>query len=106
MGPKASMLALPGYRSCKSRSSGRCCSGCFWTAAGSGRSARLLPEPGLRPAPGLRTALDCQPKRPERRGMSKPLDNTDPEKTFCFEYLDRNAKAIAALNDSVFYFAE
>jgi aminobenzoyl-glutamate utilization protein B len=42
--------------------------------------------------------------------MSKPqdnnIDNTGPEKTFCFDYLDRNAKAIATLNDSVFYFAE
>ena len=35
-----------------------------------------------------------------------PSDNTSPEKTFCFDYLERNAKAIAALNDSVFYFAE
>ncbi len=29
-----------------------------------------------------------------------------PEKAFCFDYLDRNAKAIATLNDSIFYFAE
>jgi len=28
------------------------------------------------------------------------------EKALCFDYLDRNAKAIAALNDSIFYFAE
>jgi len=28
------------------------------------------------------------------------------EKTFCFDYLERNAKAIATLNDSIFYFAE
>jgi aminobenzoyl-glutamate utilization protein B len=29
-----------------------------------------------------------------------------PEKAFCFDYLERNAKAIASLNDSIFYFAE
>ena len=28
------------------------------------------------------------------------------EKAFCFDYLERNAKAIATLNDSIFYFAE
>ena len=28
------------------------------------------------------------------------------EKALCFDYLDRNAKAIATLNDSIFYFAE
>jgi aminobenzoyl-glutamate utilization protein B len=33
-------------------------------------------------------------------------DNTGPEKAFCFDYLDRNARAIATLNDSIFYFAE
>jgi aminobenzoyl-glutamate utilization protein B len=30
----------------------------------------------------------------------------EPEKAFCFDYLERNAKAIATLNDSIFYFAE
>jgi aminobenzoyl-glutamate utilization protein B len=29
-----------------------------------------------------------------------------PEKAFCFDYLERNAEAIASLNDSIFYFAE
>jgi aminobenzoyl-glutamate utilization protein B len=28
------------------------------------------------------------------------------EKAFCFDYLERNAKAIATLNDSIFYFGE
>ncbi len=28
------------------------------------------------------------------------------EKAFCFDYLERNARAIATLNDSIFYFAE
>ena len=27
-------------------------------------------------------------------------------KTFCFDYIDRNAKAIASLSDNIFYFAE
>ncbi len=38
--------------------------------------------------------------------MTERSDNTGPEKAFCFDYLDRNAKAIATLNDSIFYFAE
>jgi aminobenzoyl-glutamate utilization protein B len=38
--------------------------------------------------------------------VSKQPYNISREKTFCFEYLDRNAKAIATLNDSIFYFAE
>jgi aminobenzoyl-glutamate utilization protein B len=38
--------------------------------------------------------------------VSTPSDHPSPEKAFCFDYLDRNARAIAALNDSVFYFAE
>jgi aminobenzoyl-glutamate utilization protein B len=33
-------------------------------------------------------------------------DNAGPEKAFCFDYLDRNASAIALLNDNIFYFAE
>jgi aminobenzoyl-glutamate utilization protein B len=32
--------------------------------------------------------------------------NISREKAFCFDYLDRNAKAIATLNDSIFYFGE
>ena len=35
-----------------------------------------------------------------------PAANVSPEKAFCFDYLDRNARAIAILNDSIFYFAE
>src|SRR5258708_10534389 len=35
-----------------------------------------------------------------------PAANASAEKAFCFGYLDRNAKAIATLNDSIFYFAE
>lgn len=38
--------------------------------------------------------------------MSKPADNITREKTFCFDYLERNANAIATLNDSIFYFGE
>jgi aminobenzoyl-glutamate utilization protein B len=38
--------------------------------------------------------------------MSTPSNNLGPEKAFCFDYLDRNARAIATLNDSIFYFAE
>jgi aminobenzoyl-glutamate utilization protein B len=32
--------------------------------------------------------------------------NVSREQALCFDYLDRNAKAIATLNDSIFYFAE
>jgi aminobenzoyl-glutamate utilization protein B len=32
--------------------------------------------------------------------------NVGHEKALCFDYLDRNAKAIATLSDSIFYFAE
>src|SRR5260221_6417490 len=35
-----------------------------------------------------------------------PAANESAEKAFCFDYLERNAKAIATLNDSIFYFAE
>lgn len=38
--------------------------------------------------------------------MSERPDNAGPEKAFCFDYLDRNARAIALLNDNIFYFAE
>jgi aminobenzoyl-glutamate utilization protein B len=38
--------------------------------------------------------------------VSKPNDNISREKSHAFDYLDRNAKAIATLNDSIFYFAE
>jgi hypothetical protein len=40
------------------------------------------------------------------RSVSKQSDNISHEKAYCFEYLERNAKAIATLNDSIFYFAE
>jgi aminobenzoyl-glutamate utilization protein B len=38
--------------------------------------------------------------------VTTPAANASAEKAFCFDYLERNAKAIAALNDSIFYFAE
>ena len=38
--------------------------------------------------------------------MTGPSDNASPEKAFCFAYLERNADAIARLNDSIFYVAE
>src|SRR5215813_12508929 len=38
--------------------------------------------------------------------MTNPDSNLSAAKTHCFDYLDRNSKAIACLNDSIFYFAE
>jgi aminobenzoyl-glutamate utilization protein B len=38
--------------------------------------------------------------------VSDRTGNASPEKAHCFAYLDRNAKAIATVNDSIFYFAE
>jgi aminobenzoyl-glutamate utilization protein B len=38
--------------------------------------------------------------------VNEPSKNVSAAKTFCFDYLDRNAKAVACLNDNVFYFAE
>jgi aminobenzoyl-glutamate utilization protein B len=35
-----------------------------------------------------------------------PAAERNAERAFCFDYLERNAKAIATLNDSIFYFAE
>src|ERR1700688_3471291 len=35
-----------------------------------------------------------------------PAAKGNAEKALCFDYVDRNAKAIAVLNDSIFYFAE
>jgi aminobenzoyl-glutamate utilization protein B len=35
-----------------------------------------------------------------------PADMGSAEKAVCLDYLERNAKAIAILNDSIFYFAE
>jgi aminobenzoyl-glutamate utilization protein B len=37
--------------------------------------------------------------------VDMPVKASD-EKAFCFDYLERNARAIATLNDSIFYFAE
>ncbi len=46
------------------------------------------------------------PGRPDRaRDMTKAKD-TSSEKTFAFDYLERNASEIALLNDNIFYFAE
>ena len=39
-------------------------------------------------------------------GRDRPTNNLSAAKAHCFDYLDRNAKAIACLNDSIFYFAE
>src|SRR5690349_4214559 len=50
---------------------------------------------GVRPAATLK-----------RRNVNSPTTNADLEKAHCFDYVDRNAKAIATLNDSIFYFAE
>src|SRR3954453_15336199 len=47
-----------------------------------------------------------EPPDTERQIMNKPSYNVGPEKAFCFDYLDRNARAIAVLNDSIFYFGE
>lgn len=38
--------------------------------------------------------------------MTDAPANLSAAKTFCFDYLDRNAKAIACLNDNIFYFGE
>ena len=38
--------------------------------------------------------------------MSEPASNLSPAKAFCFDYIERNANAIACLNDNIFYFAE
>lgn len=38
--------------------------------------------------------------------MTNPASNLSAAKAHCYEYLDRNAKAIACLNDNIFYFAE
>jgi aminobenzoyl-glutamate utilization protein B len=41
-----------------------------------------------------------------RAPVSTQAANVCREKALCFDYLDRNAKAIATLSDSIFYFAE
>ena len=38
--------------------------------------------------------------------MNMPAAIGSVEKALCFDYLERNARAIAILNDSIFYFAE
>jgi aminobenzoyl-glutamate utilization protein B len=38
--------------------------------------------------------------------VNNPASNLSAAKTHCYDYLDRNAKAIARLNDNIFYFAE
>ena len=38
--------------------------------------------------------------------MTRPNNNHSAAKAHCFDYLDRNAKAIACLSDNIFYFAE
>src|SRR5262249_2050315 len=58
--------------------------------------ARVLPVLGL----GYGVAADWRP------ALTKQPDNISREKALCFDYLDRNARAIATLNDSIFYFGE
>jgi aminobenzoyl-glutamate utilization protein B len=38
--------------------------------------------------------------------VNRTIAAASVEKAFCFDYLERNAKAIATLNDSIFYFGE
>jgi aminobenzoyl-glutamate utilization protein B len=38
--------------------------------------------------------------------MNERATNLHPAKAVCFDYLERNAKAIACLSDNIFYFAE
>jgi aminobenzoyl-glutamate utilization protein B len=38
--------------------------------------------------------------------VTRPNNNHSAAKAHCFDYLDRNAKAIACLSDNIFYFAE
>jgi aminobenzoyl-glutamate utilization protein B len=38
--------------------------------------------------------------------VKHPSANLSAAKTYCFDYIERNAKAIACLNDNIFYFAE
>src|SRR5215831_9322234 len=45
-------------------------------------------------------------ERPGRNSVNTQGANVSREKALCFDYLDRNAKAIATLSDSIFYFAE
>ena len=45
-------------------------------------------------------------KADESRIVKRPAAVASIEKAFCFDYLERNAKAIATLNDSIFYFGE
>ncbi len=38
--------------------------------------------------------------------MTEPTTNSSAAKAFCFDYIERNAKAVACLSDNIFYFAE
>jgi aminobenzoyl-glutamate utilization protein B len=38
--------------------------------------------------------------------VTEPSTNSDAAKAFCFDYVERNAKAVACLSDNIFYFAE
>lgn len=38
--------------------------------------------------------------------MTSPASNLNAAKSHCYDYLDRNAEAVACLNDNIFYFAE
>jgi aminobenzoyl-glutamate utilization protein B len=50
--------------------------------------------------------LTRRTSRPERESESVDKPAATIEKAFCFDYLERNAKAIATLSDSIFYFGE
>jgi len=38
--------------------------------------------------------------------VTSPASNLNAAKSHCYDYLDRNAEAVACLNDNIFYFAE
>ena len=38
--------------------------------------------------------------------VNVPASNLSAAKSFCFDYVERNAKAVACLNDNIFHFAE
>src|SRR5262245_37065742 len=59
-------------------------------------------DPSLLP----KHALGSRHRKQGDPAVTHPDSNLSAAKTHCFDYLDRNAKAIACLSDSIFYFAE
>src|SRR5579864_7930412 len=51
-------------------------------------------------------ALDVVPAPPTMPVMNEQTSTRAAAKAYCFDYLDRNAAAVACLNDNIFYFAE